>query len=100
MKDKIIMFVIGVLVGAVLSTGVFFLYTKMNSSNTTSTTQSQGVSDENPPEMPGGERPEMNGEEPPEKPSDENSDQTEKSSGETSKNSHSKKPTSEVTESN
>ena len=30
MKDKIIVFIIGVLVGAVLSTGAFYIYTRVN----------------------------------------------------------------------
>ena len=34
MKEKIIIFIIGVLVGAVLATGAFFIYEKNNTSNT------------------------------------------------------------------
>ena len=58
MKEKIIIFIIGVLVGAVLATGAFYIYTKINVSS--STNQSE--------HMPGGTPPEMNGEAPPEKP--------------------------------
>ena len=30
MKDKILMFIIGTLVGAVITTGIFYIYTKNN----------------------------------------------------------------------
>ena len=41
MKDKILLFVIGVLVGAVISTGAFFVYTKATTTcNTNSNNQS------------------------------------------------------------
>ena len=63
MKEKIMIFIIGVLVGAVLATGAFFIYTQ-NNENTNQTHQMPGG---RPPEM-NGERPDMNGEEPPEKP--------------------------------
>ena len=57
MKNKIITFIIGMLVGAIIATGGFFIYQKMS----------------HPKGMPNGDRPErmMNredGEEPPEKP--------------------------------
>ena len=55
MKDKVMMFIIGFLSGAVLATGIFYIYNK--NSNTTPNGQ--------PPEM-------TNGQEPPEKPSGEN----------------------------
>ncbi len=70
MKDKILLFIIGVLVGAVIATGAFYVYSKStsNCSNET-TTQSNdnrpempgGQMGENgqPPEMPSGERPDM-----------------------------------------
>ena len=47
MKDKIIVFVIGVLVGAVIATGAFFIYSKSscNSNN------GQGGPGGNPPSM-------------------------------------------------
>ena len=61
MKDKIMLFVIGVLVGAILTTGVFYVYTTTNSSNDfNQKTQMNGGT---PPEMPSGQ----NGQ-PPEKP--------------------------------
>lgn len=47
-KNKIILFVIGVLVGAVISTGAFFVYTT-----------TLGPSDSNTSQMPGGTPPEM-----------------------------------------
>ncbi len=63
------MFVIGVLVGAVLATGAFFIYTKVNPTNNSVTTnQTQNLPGGNPPDMQNGERPEMNGEQPPELP--------------------------------
>lgn len=57
MKNKIITFIIGVLVGAIIATGGFFIYQKMN----------------HPKGMPNGDRPEGmmergDGETPPEKP--------------------------------
>lgn len=57
MKNKILTFIIGVLVGAIITTAGFLIYEKVNNNS-------------NP--MPGGERPQMmegeNGETPPEKP--------------------------------
>ena len=46
MKDKIILFVIGVLVGAVIATGAFYIYTTTNKN--CNNNQMNG----NPPEMP------------------------------------------------
>ena len=64
MKDNIIIFVIGVLVGAVIATGAFYVYTiSNNNSSNAQTTQMNGQ----PPEMPSGQ----NGQ-PPEKPSENN----------------------------
>lgn len=96
LKDKIMIFIIGVLVGAVLATGAFFIYTKLSSNNAISN-QTQQIPSGNPPEMPNGEKPD---EEPPEKPSGESDNQEEKSSDSTSKKSHSKKSISDTTESN
>ncbi len=62
MKDKIILFVIGVLVGAVIATGAFYIYNKSN--NNCNNTQMNGGQ---PPEMPSG----FSGT-PPEKPSGDN----------------------------
>ena len=75
MKDKILVFIIGVLVGAIIATSVFFVYEKNNSSNTESTNQTMQMRDgEAPPDMPDGERPdgESDGKTPPEKPDGEN----------------------------
>ena len=76
MKDKVFIFIIGVLVGAVISTGAFYIYTMSNSYDcSNANTQMNGGT---PPEMPSGQNgqpPEMpsgqNGQ-PPEKPSDNN----------------------------
>ncbi len=65
MKDKIIVFVIGLLVGAVLSTGVFYIY--MTTSKCDCSTQNTFMNGGEPPEKPNGE----NGQ-PPEKPNDNN----------------------------
>ena len=59
MKDKILMFVIGVLVGAVITTGAFFVYSKLVTCKTN-----------NQIGMPGGNPPSMQNGQPPEKPSD------------------------------
>ena len=69
MKDKIIIFIIGVLIGAVISTGVFYIYTTNNSCNCNN--QNTQMNSGEPPEMPSGQNNE-NGE-PPEKPSENNS---------------------------
>lgn len=62
MKDKIFLFIIGVLVGAVISTGAFYVYTTTNNNNCSNTKM------QTPPEMPSGQ----NGQ-PPEKPTNSNS---------------------------
>ncbi len=67
MKDKIMLFIMGVLVGAVIATGAFFAYTKINSSNNGGMTGPIG----NPPSMPSGQSGENNG--PPEMPNGNNS---------------------------
>ena len=59
MKDKIMMLVIGFLLGSVITTGVCYLYIKSNYSN-----QSVQMNGGQPPQMPSGQ----NGQ-PPEKPS-------------------------------
>ncbi len=69
MKDKIFIFVIGVLFGAVISTGAFYMYSNVANKCISNNTNMQ-MNNGQPPEKPDGERPEMNGEEPPEKPSD------------------------------
>lgn len=64
MKDKILLFIIGVLVGAVISTGAFFAYTKATTTcNTTNNNQIMDMNGGNRPSMPNGE----NGQ-PPERP--------------------------------
>ncbi|MBR3523673.1 MAG: hypothetical protein IKN87_03205 [Bacilli bacterium] len=70
MKDKIMLFVIGVLVGAVISTGAFYIYTTTNCSCNCNNQNTQ-MNGGQPPEMPSGQQGE-NGQ-PPEKPSDNNS---------------------------
>ena len=79
LKEKIILFVIGVLVGAVISTAAFFVYTKTlgtgSSASDSSSRQMPGGG--TPPEMPSGENG-SNGQggTPPEKPSDENNSES------------------------
>ena len=79
MKDKIIIFVIGILLGAVLSTGAFYIYTATNG-NTCSNENTQ-MNGGQPPKMPGGqnggngqppEKPDGENGQPPEKPGDNN----------------------------
>lgn len=76
-KEKIILFVIGVLIGAVISTAAFFVYTKtLGTGNAISSSSSQQMpgGGGTPPEMPsGGNGSNGQGGTPPEKPSDENS---------------------------
>lgn len=77
MRDKVIMFIIGVLVGAVISTGAFFIYTKVSTCNTNNNQNTQ-MPGGTPPSMPNGqgsqqsERPNDNNGQPPEKPNDSN----------------------------
>ena len=64
MKDKIMLFIIGVLVGAVISTGSFYIYTTTNNNCSNNTMETRGGQ---PPEMPNnnnqnGQPPEMPGE--------------------------------------
>ena len=69
-KEKIILFVIGVLVGAVISTAAFFVYAKTLGSSDTGSS-SQQMPSGTPPEMPSGESDQSSqGDTPPEKPSD------------------------------
>ena len=71
-KSKIILFVVGALVGAIISTASFLVYVKTigvnNSSNNDSSAQMQGGT---PPEMPSGDN--NQGGTPPEMPSGDNS---------------------------
>ena len=66
MKDKILLFVIGVLVGAVIATGAFFVYSKL-ATCTTNSNQQQQMPGGTPPSIPNGQNDENN--QPPEKPS-------------------------------
>ena len=70
MKDKIMLFIIGVLVGAVIATGAFFVYTKA-SNNKCTNQQSQQMQGGTPPEMPNNQNGQNNSNgQPPEMPSD------------------------------
>ena len=70
MKEKTILFIIGLLVGALVTTGICYIYTKNNCNCTNNQSERGGM--QKPPEMNGEEQPEKpEGEqgEPPEKPS-------------------------------
>ncbi len=82
MKDKIILFVIGLLVGAVIATGAFYVYT--TTSNSCSNNQSTKMISGQPPEMPSGGQG-GNGQ-PPEKPNGENSQSSDKPSDNNTQN--------------
>ncbi len=70
MKDKIVLFIIGVLVGAVIATGAFYIYT--TTSNTcNNSNQNMHMNGGEPPEMPSGQN--SGNTQPPEKPDGENS---------------------------
>ena len=73
-KEKIILFVIGVLIGAVVSTATFFVYTKtLGTSNVTNSSSSRQMpGGGTPPEMPSGQN---QGGTPPEMPNNTNSSQ-------------------------
>ena len=70
MKDKILLFIIGVLTGAILATGTFYAYSKINSSNDTQ----PGMNGGTPPSMPNGQ----NGQ-PPELPNSNNAQENSES---------------------
>lgn len=72
MKDKILLFVIGVLVGAVISTGAFFVYTKATTTCNTNSNNQIGMPGGNPPSMQDGQSG-QNGQ-PPEMPNGNNSE--------------------------
>ena len=67
MKDKIFMFIIGALVGAIVATGAFYIYT--STTKTTDCSSEERFKGGEPPEMPSGE----NGQ-PPEIPSESNNE--------------------------
>lgn len=71
MKDKILLFVIGVLVGAVISTGAFFVYTKATTTCNTNGNSEMQMPGGNPPSMQNGQSG-QNGQ-PPEMPNGNNS---------------------------
>ena len=77
-KEKIILFVIGVLIGAVISTAAFFVYTKtLGVSDNPSGSSSQQIQGGTPPEMPSAENgSNSQGDTPPEKPSNDNSSES------------------------
>lgn len=81
-KEKIILFVIGVLVGAVISTAAFFVYTKtLGASSDNGSSASQQMPGGTPPEMPSGDN-SGNGQggTPPEMPSNNSSNDSNSSS--------------------
>ena len=55
MKEKIIIFIIGLLLGAVISTGAFYVYTTTANKCDNSTNQTMQMPSGNPPEMPSGD---------------------------------------------
>lgn len=75
MKEKITMLVIGFLIGAIMASGAFLIYTKTN--NTNCNTKDINMNGGNPPTLPNGE----NGT-PPEMPNNENRQSREKANGE------------------
>lgn len=83
MKDKILLFVIGVLVGAVISTGAFFVYSKATN-NANCNNQSMQMPGGTPPSMSNGQNGE-NGQ-PPEKPEENNNQQENNTKTETNNN--------------
>lgn len=77
MKEKIIIFVIGLLIGGIIASGAFLVYTNVtNTSNCN--VQNIGMNGGTPPEMPNREngtppeKPDGNNNEPPAKPNDNN----------------------------
>ena len=67
-NNKIVIFIIGVLVGAVISTGAFLISVNVLNSNNSNSNSSQQMG--TPPEMPSGENGQQGGGTPPEKPSE------------------------------
>ena len=74
-KEKIIVFIIGVLVGAVVATGAFFAYVKIAGVGSNSSESSSQMPSGTPPDMPSDGQSGESGQggTPPEKPSDDNS---------------------------
>ena len=69
-KEKILLFIIGVLVGAVISTAAFLVYTKTLGASSNTNDSSRQMPGGTPPEMPSGEN--NQGGTPPEMSNDEN----------------------------
>ena len=57
MKEKFIIFISGLLLGVIISTGSIYVY--ILASNSNNNTQGMEMNGGNPPSMPNGERPEM-----------------------------------------
>ena len=75
MKEKIFLIIIGVLVGAVLATGVFFTYTLISNSSKCRDHQTQ-MNGGTPPSLPNGNNNyNINSNQPPEMPSGDNNNQ-------------------------
>ena len=97
-KERVILFTIGLLTGAVIATAAFLIYVNVAGVGTSNSGQSMEMPGGTPPEMPdgedgeGGTPPELpDGEEPSgEAPSDETSDSEDNASSETSQNSQGK----------
>ncbi|MBQ6546598.1 MAG: hypothetical protein IJL74_01200 [Bacilli bacterium] len=84
MKSKILMFIIGVLFGAVISTGAFYVYTTTNCSNNCGSNTQMNGNGGTPPEMPSGQNSDNNQNsengQPPEKPDESNTNNTQSNS--------------------
>ena len=74
MKEKILIFIIGLLVGAVIATGAFFVYTKATTCNANNNAQT-GMPGGNPRSIPRGQNNEKG--QPPEKPDGDSEQQPE-----------------------
>ena len=118
MKDKIMIFVIGLLVGAIIATGACIIYNKTTANKCSNNAvekqningnqrpemggERPGLENGQPPEMPSdGQMPEMNGEEPPALPEGENetsekSTTTDKQSQKQNKNTKNKTTNNET----
>lgn len=70
MEEKIIIFLIGLLAGAVISTGAFFVYTTTANKCDNSTKQTMQVPSGNPPQMPSGDNNSNNNNQPPQQNND------------------------------
>lgn len=83
MKDKIFLVIIGVLVGAVISTGIFFTYTIINNSKNCNNHNTQ-MNGGTPPSMPnqnnnGNNNSNSNNNQPPEMPNGDNNQNNQES---------------------